>query len=152
MTTPSGPAPNTGRVLEPSKLAIKPQDTNRVYPDGRPDNYGQVNIADRDKSRLGEYPDQATIAHLRSDVDSSKQSQHHTLGLGRNQAAQGDHSHDGLTGNKLGTFEFNPAFDPTLPEVPWPGANWKTRPTLTCAATATDIRALLHNFIEFRDV
>lgn len=152
MTTPSGPPPTTGRTLEPSKLTVKEMQPSRVYPDGTPDNYGQVNVADRDKSRIGEFPNQADQAHARSDVDSSKQSLHHTLGNARNQASQGDHQHDGKIGMKMGPFEFNPAFNPALPEVPWPGANWKTRPALTVAATAADIRAFLHNFFEFRDV
>lgn len=149
MTTPSGPEPNTGRTLEPSKLTIKEFGRDRVYPDGYPDQYGQVNVADRDKSRLGEFPDQSDSAHYRSDVDAGKQSLHHTLGTSRNQAAQGDHSHDGITGLKIGPMEFNPAFNPALPESL---ANPKLRPVLTMAATAADIRTFLHNFFNFRDV
>ena len=152
MTTPSGPKPTTGRTLEPSKLTIGEMNASRVYPDGSPNDYGNVNVSDKDRSRLGEFPNDASSAHYRSDVDSSKQSLHHTLGNSRNQASQGDHHHDGVTGMKMGPFEYNPAFNPALPEVPWPGANWKTRPALTVAATAADIRTFLHNFFEFRDV
>lgn len=41
--------------------------------------------------------------HARSDVDSSSTAQHHTLGVGHNQAAPGDHNHDGKSSRKLGT-------------------------------------------------
>ena len=47
-------------------------------------------------------PDIVKKFHTRSDVDSSPQSQHHTLGLKRTQAAQGNHSHDGKTSVKIG--------------------------------------------------
>ena len=33
--------------------------------------------------------------HRGSDVDSSREAQHHTIGMGPNQAAAGDHSHNG---------------------------------------------------------
>lgn len=149
MTTPSGPEPNTGRILEPSKLTVKEYGRERVYPNGYPDTYGQVNVADRDKSRLGEFPDQTDAAHYRSDVDAGKQSLHHTLGNSRNQSAQGDHQHDGQTGLKMGPLIMNPSFNPALPESP---SNPKRIPQLTMAATAADIRTFLHRFFEFRDV
>lgn len=149
MTTPSGPDPTTGRTLEPSQFTLREYGRDRVYPNGYPDEYGQVSIADRDKSRLGEFPDQTDSAHYRSDVDSGKQSLHHTLGNSRNQAAQGDHQHDGITGLKIGPMIMNPSFNPALPES---ASNPKTIPQLTMAATATDIRAFLHNFFNFRDV
>lgn len=153
MTTPKGPEPSTGRTLEPSSFAVKEYGRDRVYPDGYPDQYGQVDIADRDKSRMGEFPSPTDSSHYRSDVDSSKQALHHSLGTGRNQAAQGDHQHDGQSALKMGTFEFNPAFNPANPETQWPDAtNWRIRPALTMAATAADIRAFLHRYFEFRDV
>lgn len=40
--------------------------------------------------------------HHRSDVDSGVASQHHTLGISRNQASPGDHIHDGSASRKLG--------------------------------------------------
>jgi hypothetical protein len=40
--------------------------------------------------------------HFGSDVDSGTKAQHHTLGVSRNQAAQGNHMHDGITSKKLG--------------------------------------------------
>jgi hypothetical protein len=39
--------------------------------------------------------------HTRSDVDSSSSSQHHTLGVKRTQASQGNHNHDGVTSLKI---------------------------------------------------
>ena len=38
---------------------------------------------------------QVTDFHTHSDVDGSPKSQHHTLGPGPNQAAAGNHTHDG---------------------------------------------------------
>lgn len=139
MTTPPGPKPTTGRILEPASFGVKPF-KGRPIPESGPDEYGQVNNADRDHSRLGQNPNLSAQAHLHSDVNSSVQALHHTLGMGRNQAAQGNHSHDGITGRKIGPLEMDPAN---------PG---KTRPQLTLAATAADIRTFLHQFFEFRDV
>lgn len=140
MTTPKQPNPNTGKTLEPSKFTIKKPSDGRVYPSSGPDDYGQVHTADKDKSRPGESPNLSQQAHSRSDADSSPQALHHSLGPGRNQAAPGDHIHDGITSRKLGPMEMDP------------GNPGQIRPTLTCAATAADIRALLHNFINFRDI
>lgn len=39
--------------------------------------------------------------HRNSDLDSRPEAQHHTLGKGRNQAAEGGHLHDGQTSNVL---------------------------------------------------
>lgn len=39
--------------------------------------------------------------HTNSDVDSSKDALHHTLGTGNNQAASGTHSHDGADSVQL---------------------------------------------------
>jgi hypothetical protein len=47
-------------------------------------------------------PEKAAVtAHLKSDVDSSPVSQHHTLGVSTNQASPGDHIHDGRSSRKL---------------------------------------------------
>lgn len=148
MTTPHGPEPTTGRILEPSNMSIKDFKPDRVYPDGRPDNFGQVNVADKDRSRQGNAPGTTDEAHYRSDVDSSKQALHHSLGTGRNQASPGNHSHDGITGVKIGPREF----DPTV------GQEGKTRPALTLTgskggnAALTSLIAYLGNFFEFRDL
>lgn len=140
MTTPNQPEPNTGRVLEPSKFAVKKFTEKRVYPDGQPDDYGQVRQGDKDRSRLGESPSPTAQAHYGSDADSSHQALHHSLGPGHNQAAPGDHIHDGRTSVKIGPLEMDPV---NLGQV---------RPALTLAADATAIRTFLHNFFVFRDV
>ncbi len=120
--------------LKPVKFGVTPAKP-------KPDQFGQVHNNQKDVTS-GDAPSalQVNNLHRQSDVDSSQQSQHHTLGIHRNQASPGDHIHDGVTSKKLGPLEMDPAN---------PG---KTRPALTCAADATSIRALLHNFIEFRDV
>lgn len=46
-------------------------------------------------------PDAVNEFHSKSDVDSSQQAQHHTLGLKNGQASPGDHLHDGRTSKKL---------------------------------------------------
>lgn len=48
-------------------------------------------------------PGEVNTYHTRSDLDSSTLAQHHTLGIGHNQAAAGDHVHDGLSSRKIGT-------------------------------------------------
>ena len=40
-------------------------------------------------------PKEVNDFHRGSDVDSSREAQHHTIGLGPNQSAAGDHRHDG---------------------------------------------------------
>lgn len=148
MTTPHGPEPTTGRVLEPSNMSVKDFKPDRVYPNTKPDDFGQVNMGDKDRSRLGQYPDMNVEAHYRSDVDSQKGAQHHTIGTGRNQAASGAHSHDGVSGLKIGPREFDPT----------PGQEGKTRPALTLTgskggnAALTSLIAYLGNFFEFRDL
>lgn len=142
MSTPQGPEPNYGRTLKPSAFTVKEQHRSRVYPDDYPDDYGQVDSGDKDLSRLGIPPGESDERHYRSDLDSSQQALHHTLGSGHTQAAPGDHQHDGRTSLKMGPLEFDPT----------PGNEGKTRPALTLAATAADIRTFLHNFFEFRDV
>lgn len=47
-------------------------------------------------------PGQVNGFHTRSDVDSSTGSQHHTLGISHNQAAPGDHIHDGINSRAVG--------------------------------------------------
>lgn len=42
-----------------------------------------------------------TEFHTNSDVDSHDQAQHHTLGVGVNQAAPGSHTHDGVNSPAL---------------------------------------------------
>lgn len=79
-------------------------------------------------------PRQVARVHARSDVDSSTQSQHHTLGIKHTQGSYGDHNHDGKSSRKLGQ-----------------GLNL----TLTGAkggnVALTNLIALLKNVIEFTD-
>lgn len=51
-------------------------------------------------------------AHQNSDVDSGVTAQHHTLGVGHNQATQGDHTHNGKNSKKIGA-KLDPAFPTT---------------------------------------
>jgi hypothetical protein len=101
MTTPNQPKPPTGRTLQPTKMSIQKVTGERVYPDTAPDNYGQVKSGDKDRSRLGKAPNVSAEDHYHSDVDSGQQAQHHTLGTGRNQAAPGNHIHDGITSKEI---------------------------------------------------
>lgn len=39
--------------------------------------------------------------HNKSDVDSSSEAQHHTLGIKKDQSSPGDHKHDGTTSRRL---------------------------------------------------
>lgn len=142
-------AEGTGRTLKPSKFTVKPMDESRVYPNTAPDDYGQVNTPDKDRSRMGGSANHATESHYRADTDASQGALHHTLGPGRNQSAPGNHQHDGMTSQKIGPFEANPSFNPALPIGP---TNLQFRPAWTCPNTTAGIRELLHNFLEFRDV
>jgi hypothetical protein len=129
-------------------MSVKDFKPDRVYPNGTPDDFGQVNTADKDRSRLGQFPDLSVEAHYRSDIDSAKGAQHHSIGTGRNQASSGAHSHDGVSGLKIGPREFDPT----------PGQEGKTRPALTLTgskagnAALASLIAYLGNFFEFRDL
>lgn len=72
--------------------------------------------------------------HHRSDVDSSVASQHHTLGISRNQAAPGDHIHDGSASRKLGA-----------------GRNLTISGSKGGNAALSSLITMLKNFIEFTD-
>lgn len=45
--------------------------------------------------------DEVNQAHINSDVDKSRLSQHHTLGVSATQASPGNHNHDGITSVKI---------------------------------------------------
>lgn len=47
-------------------------------------------------------PQEVNRFHAKSDVDSSKVAQHHTLGFQANQSSPGDHIHDGKTSKQIG--------------------------------------------------
>jgi hypothetical protein len=90
----------------------------------------------QEKGIPGANPRLAAEAHARTDTDASPLSLHHTLGVKHNQAAPGDHNHDGLgSSRKIGA-----------------GMG------LTCdtgVSTATDLANLLvmlHKVIEFTEV
>lgn len=57
-------------------------------------------------------PRVVNVFHSRSDRDSAKSAQHHTLGLDANQASPGDHTHDGRN-SKLILKGFDPTFPTT---------------------------------------
>lgn len=46
-------------------------------------------------------PEEVAEIHARSDVDSSAQAQHHTLGIKHDQSSPGDHKHDGKSSRRL---------------------------------------------------
>jgi len=50
-------------------------------------------------------PSQINAMHANSDVDSSQQAQHHTIGPRHNQSAAGDHVHDGVGSKALGIWK-----------------------------------------------
>lgn len=58
-------------------------------------------IKDTKKPGNSPAPQIVNRLHSRSDVDTSTESQHHTLGLKSNQASPGDHLHDGRSSKKL---------------------------------------------------
>lgn len=49
----------------------------------------------------GVAPQTVNDFHRRSDVDSSQEAQHHTLGVKQDQASPGAHKHDGTTSLKI---------------------------------------------------
>lgn len=53
---------------------------------------------------------ESSKAHTNSDVDSSAQAQHHTLGIQQNQASSGAHTHNGANSKRIGK-----GLDPTFP-------------------------------------
>lgn len=55
------------------------------------------------KTNTAPEPRDVNFFHQRSDKDSGTNAQHHTLGTGHNQAASGDHVHDGKSSRKIGT-------------------------------------------------
>lgn len=71
---------------------------------------GQDSVIDGDpfgpikQEKGNESPPPGTVNgfHTRSDLDSSTGAQHHTLGIGHNQAAGGDHIHDGISSRQVG--------------------------------------------------
>jgi len=56
-----------------------------------------------EKGPVSPEPREVNLFHSRSDVDSSWESQHHTIGIKHDQSAAGDHNHDGKSSRKVGT-------------------------------------------------
>lgn len=92
-------------------------------------------ILKNEKGAPGTDPRVVAAFHARDDVDSNQQAHHHTIGVKHDQAAAGDHSHDGAGSRKVGA-----------------GLG------LTCdtgVSTATDLSnllAMLHKVIDFTEV
>lgn len=103
-------------------------DTNSIFDD---DPFGPI------KSEVGKPTPEPRIVnsfHFRDDVDSGVAAHHHTLGINRNQAAPGDHVHDGSASKKLGSGQ-------SLAITGSKGSN----------AALASLIAMLSNFIDFDD-
>jgi hypothetical protein len=97
--------------------------------DGDP--FGEIK---KEKKDTSPEPRDVNFAHTRSDVDSSTTAQHHTLGIQHNQAAAGDHAHDGKSSRKLGT-----------------GLNLTMGGAAAGNTALNQLITMLHNVIEFND-
>lgn len=128
----------TGRSLEPTKFGIG-------SPTAKPDKFGQV-TNDRNDSVSGDVPSAAEInqAHKFADTDSSQRSIHHTLGKRRNQAAPGDHIHDGISSPKLGGRAMSGGGGTTVPALTLTGSKGGN-------VALTNLINMLKNFIDFTD-
>lgn len=111
------------------------------------DDFGQPEITKPDNTHQGTTPETAATAHYRADTDAGQQSLHHTLGPARNQAAPGNHNHDGTTSGKLGLYGFSAVV----------GQEGKIVPTLAISgsrstgAAVASIITMLKTFIDFTD-
>lgn len=81
-----------------------------------------------EKKPVSPEPREVNLFHSRSDVDSSQQAQHHTLGIKHDQGSPGDHVHDGVSSRKVGT-----------------GLN------LSAGTTLASLKTMLAKVIEFTD-
>lgn len=136
---------NVGKNLEPSKFGISQQSPLEIQPVTNPDRFGQVYDATKDAT-AGDVPtsQQVNNSHAQSDVDSSPQSQHHTLGTNRGQSSPGDHIHDGITSKKLGPLAINTSGTDTKPALVLTGAKGGN-------VALTNLIAMLKNFVNFTD-
>lgn len=135
----------TGRNLEPTKFGIKPGSDRSVSPSTKPDQFGQVNSAEKDFTG-GQVPSarEVTALHSKSDADSSGKALHHTLGNNRNQSARGDHVHDGINGKKLALYQMTSGGGAVQPSLVLTGAKGGN-------VALANLIALLKNFIDFTD-
>ncbi len=99
-----------------------------MFPD---DPYGPIK-----NPKINPAPDPRTVNgfHARSDLDSSQSAQHHTIGIGHNQASAGDHVHDGSSSRKVGT-----------------GLNLSISGSKGGNAALASVIALLKNIADFED-
>lgn len=97
-------AEGIGRELKPVKFGITPGQDLDPSPVTKPDKFAQVHNNQKDVAQDAISTNESKRQHFNSDVDSSFQAQHHTLGPGRNQAAPGNHIHDGITSPKIGAL------------------------------------------------
>lgn len=97
-------AEGTGRELKPAKFGITPGQDLDPSPVTKPDKFGQVNNNQKDVTQDVISSNESKRQHFNSDVDSSFQARHHTLGPKRNQASPGNHIHDGITSPKIGAL------------------------------------------------
>jgi hypothetical protein len=134
--------------LKPTNFNVgqfKRSKVNRTKEETTPDQFGQQDDADYDRSKWSkESPRDSRKYHTRSDTDLSPRSLHHTLGVKHNQASPGDHNHDGTTSKKIGPLEM----DPTSGNEGKTRAEW----TLPSSPTVADIVNLLEKFVNFRQV
>lgn len=99
-----------------------------VFPD---DPYGSIK---NPKLNPAPSPREVNGFHARSDVDSGQSAQHHTIGIGHNQASAGDHVHDGASSRKIGT-----------------GLNLVISGSKGGNAALTSVIAMLKNVVDFTD-
>lgn len=132
--------------LTPTRFAVN---KNRRSDERMPDQFGQQYSADNDKSKWsGDAPAESRRAHDRSDVDLGPRALHHTLGIKHNQASPGDHNHDGVTSKKIGPLIPNPKVGWVEGVDPQFVPEW----TLPAGYTLSHVVALLHKFVEFREL
>lgn len=122
---------SVGKDLKPTKKQV--------------DQFGQVNSIDLDFT-TGNVPtaQESVRAHSSSDVDASRNSQHHTLGKGHSQAAPGNHVHDGINGAKLGLYQMDPAGGKKITSLTLTGSKGGN-------VALANLIALLKNFIDLTD-
>lgn len=134
------------RIFKPAELDVnkfRRSSINQSEAETTPDQFGQSYNADYDRSKWSENtPQESRRAHQRADTDLGPRSLHHTLGIKRNQASPGDHTHEGITSKKIGPLEMDPV---NLGET---RAEW----TIPVAPTVNDLVTLLARFVEFRQV
>lgn len=129
---------NVGKNLQPVEFGLT-QNQSSVDRFGQPDQ----NPVD---STHGDVPTAMALkdAHRQSDVDSSPQSQHHTLGTNRSQASPGNHIHDGITSPKLGALAINTSGNDTKPALVLTGSKGGN-------VALANLIAMLGNFVNFTD-